>query len=274
MQADWFFTTGKPHHVCEDYAIKGDDCVIISDGCSSAHYTDVGARLLAHSARIILEQNPAFDWSYDNFGQAVIAQATKLINALGMKHECLYTTLIVAKVMPSGAINVKMYGDGIIITISDETIQTFEVMYTNNMPYYLGYRTNPSDMDSYKRCQNKMAIVHSVDGIVSETMECRYDYQIDYTFDPTKEHTILISSDGLSNFAKDKTRELIPLASVVHAVVDFKGLKGEFIKRRLSRVVQDMAASQVFPYDDVSVAGIYLEKGDRQWQNAILAESE
>jgi hypothetical protein len=44
----------------------------------------------------------------------------------------------------------------------------------------------------------------------------------------------------------------------VSEVVDFKVMKGEFIKRRLNRVLENLAAKKVFPLDDVGVAGIHF----------------
>jgi hypothetical protein len=40
--------------------------------------------------------------------------------------------------------------------------------------------------------------------------------------------------------------------------VDFKNMKGEFVKRRLGRMLEDLATKKVFPLDDISVAGIHL----------------
>ena len=57
---DWYFTIAKQHVVCEDYALTGWEPVpytIVCDGCSSSEHTDVGARVLAWSAKKALQQS-------------------------------------------------------------------------------------------------------------------------------------------------------------------------------------------------------------------------
>lgn len=269
MQADWFFAIGKSHAICEDYAIDGDKCVIVSDGCSSSKHTDLGARLLAHSARILL--NGKSDWLYNVFGDAVITQSAILLDTLKMGYECLYATLVVAKVLPSGAINVKMYGDGIIIAISDETIETIEISYTNNMPYYLAYSVDDRSRESYKHLNNELLVKHTTNGNVIQ-IAFDYDHEIQYSFNPAEHHTILISTDGLRSFEDSQTRLPVPLSTIVQQMVNFKIMKGSFLKRRLNRLIEDLAAKLVFPLDDIGVAGIHLEKGDRPCLTAILEE--
>jgi len=254
MNTDWFFTMGKAHSVCEDYAIDGEKAVIISDGCSSAKHTDLGSRLLAHSARIVMAENKGYD--YNEFGQRVVNQAAKLLDAMAMGHECLYATLITAKVLTTGySVLVRMYGDGVIIVISNGRLEVFEVSYTNNMPYYLAYRLDGSSMDSYKQYKNLVTIKHNVNGVEEEVTEAVYDHPLEFVFTAT---TVLISSDGLSSFEDSQSRLILPLCDIIPQVVDFKNLKGEFVKRRLGRMIENLAAKKVFPLDDVGVAGIHL----------------
>ncbi len=54
MSSDSFFTIGKSHDICEDYACNGvfnDEIayVIVCDGCSSSTHTDFGSRILSKS---------------------------------------------------------------------------------------------------------------------------------------------------------------------------------------------------------------------------------
>jgi hypothetical protein len=251
MNIDWFFTMGKAHSICEDYAIDGEKAVIVSDGCSSSKHTDLGSRLLAHSARLMLDRGH----THNEFGKSVVVQAGKLLDTIYMGHECLYATLIVAKVLASNNILVRMYGDGIIIAISYEQIETIEVNFTNNMPYYLAYLLDKESLEAYKKYNNEMTITRTVNGEVIEVTTAAYDHPLDYTFNAT---TVLISSDGLSSFEDSQRRLILPLRDVIPQVVDFKNMKGEFVKRRLGRMIETLAANKVFPLDDVGVAGIHL----------------
>jgi len=55
MNADSYFEIGSTHLVCQDYALSGlykDMCYgIVSDGCSSAENSEIGAQILCHGAR-------------------------------------------------------------------------------------------------------------------------------------------------------------------------------------------------------------------------------
>jgi hypothetical protein len=54
MNANHYFSIGKDHAICQDYAISklinNGGCAILSDGCSSSPSTDIGSRLLAMAA--------------------------------------------------------------------------------------------------------------------------------------------------------------------------------------------------------------------------------
>ncbi len=53
MNTDWFSSQGSQHRINQDYVLSGNDYVILSDGCSMAPNSDIGARLLTHSAKQI-----------------------------------------------------------------------------------------------------------------------------------------------------------------------------------------------------------------------------
>lgn len=272
MNTDWFFNIGKSHTVCEDYAISGDEYAIVSDGCSSAKHTDLGARLLVHSARTLL--NTDVEWNYNDLGKAAIAMAARLLDNIEMDRECLYATLVIAHLLPSGQISVKMYGDGIIIGICDDSITTIEASFTNNMPYYLAYEIDAKSLGLYKHYLNKLTLERSVNGQVVDTQRNAFDSPIEYVFDPELFSTVLISSDGLSSFEDTKLRQPLGLGAIAHMITRFKGMKGEFLKRRLNRVLNDLASGKIFPFDDVGVAAIHLREGDKPCLTAISKEEE
>ena len=64
---DAYYTIGRLHLFCEDYALHGWEPVphlILADGCSAAPDSDLGARLLALNARHFLPRfaRAANDW--------------------------------------------------------------------------------------------------------------------------------------------------------------------------------------------------------------------
>ena len=58
MNTDCYYEIGHSHIFCEDYALAGIvnniGYAIVSDGCSSSDNVDVGARVLAHIAKVFL----------------------------------------------------------------------------------------------------------------------------------------------------------------------------------------------------------------------------
>jgi hypothetical protein len=60
MNCDSYFELGTNHEHCQDYVIHGcvnNYCFLIgSDGCSSSAQSDVGARLLCHTAKAKLTE--------------------------------------------------------------------------------------------------------------------------------------------------------------------------------------------------------------------------
>ena len=69
LQIDSYFTNGKVNKVCQDYVIHGETpvpYVILCDGCSSSKFTDVGARILAHSAKEALNVLKPFEVLHTN----------------------------------------------------------------------------------------------------------------------------------------------------------------------------------------------------------------
>lgn len=272
MHADWFFTIGKAHNVCEDYALSEGNLAFVSDGCSSSRHTDLGARLLVHAARTLLKKE--YDWEYKEFGKAAISTAATFLKSLEMGYECLYATLIVAYLLPSGQIKVRMYGDGVIIGIGKDLVTTIEASFTNNMPYYLAYEIDSKSRKLYEQCSNEITLVQSVNGKIVDTKVIKHDSPVEYVFDPEVFSTILISSDGLSSFEDTRTRSLVDILTITKLVTDFKVMKGEFLKRRLNRVLVDLATNKIFSFDDIGVAAIHLKEGDGLCPTAISKEIE
>ena len=134
----------KPPKSCQDYSICSerddpDPFLIICDGCGSSKNTDIGARLLAHSAKSLfndLRKNKA-PMDYQNFGFASIVKANSSSILLGIEDQCLDSTMIF--VFTNGFyIQAYMYGDGYLFsTGKDGTINfSYKVSYKGNAPHY------------------------------------------------------------------------------------------------------------------------------------------
>lgn len=113
MSTDKFFTIGKTHNVCQDYALSGEhngiSYAIVSDGCSSSPDTDFGARFLAKSCEQQILRGHNFN------GERIIYEASGIARQIGLPETCLDATLICAIKDNNDAIKIYMHGDGVIL---------------------------------------------------------------------------------------------------------------------------------------------------------------
>ena len=79
MNSDSYFEIGNTHQICQDYALSGNykDMYysVVSDGCSSAEHSEIGAQILCHVARYNLQLH------YDLFVEGV--KQTTMMSLLG-----------------------------------------------------------------------------------------------------------------------------------------------------------------------------------------------
>lgn len=118
------FMQGETHTVCEDYAtsaliqgkdlsVKENPLVIVSDGCSAVHNTDVGARIIALAAEKVLSEYIAAQIvPYPReVARDIRFIATDICNKLGVDVDCCTATLLAAFVL-DGMCHVYAFGDG------------------------------------------------------------------------------------------------------------------------------------------------------------------
>lgn len=260
MNIDHFLKIGDNHKMCEDYIISGVDPlphVILSDGCSSSDNTEMGARLLCYLAKQYLSHRQGID--YDMLGNWVIYNAEMLAKNLGLSNSCLDATLIVA-VEIEKVIIVIMYGDGFVITkrkYSNDTIgytHIRKVKYKENAPFYLSYELDAEKTTKYFELfsPNKEELFNGSLSNVSLV-----DVPFVRSFNTDLYSTIFIASDGLESFLSDSGIKYDE-RQVVERFTSFKNLKGEFVKRRLKKAINEMEKEGYKHYDDISFGGFYF----------------
>jgi len=260
MNIDSVYVIGKSHRVCQDYAmhgcIDGNPYFIISDGCSSSKDTDIGARILAHSAKTCLTEDifnsKNHEKSYYSFGHNVIDKATLDINNLKLNPECLDATLIVGFVY-NNDLEIYVYGDGCIMyTGTDLKWRCINIKFQTGAPYYLSYWNNKERRNEYLKTFKGLRITDYLNGFtIKESVlssNCFYFGNIS--------GSALVASDGMSSFFKYAYTQNI--STTVKDFTQFKSMTGEFLKRRLNRYVQDMNKQGLYHYDDIAIAGINL----------------
>lgn len=241
--------------ICEDYIRHGSDplpYVVLSDGCSSSEHTDIGARILVNqSIRYLNTGLPINDLS------GVIGSTSQIINnALGLKKESLYGTLMFLY-YDNDSITVKSFGDGNIILINDQNdIEIYNLAYVSkneekvsliNAPFYLCYGLDKDKLTYERNFPNSFLRIQAYcnDTLIS-TQYCNYMYPF-YMPILKGYKAAFITSDGIESFGNN-------FLEVIKDITDFKNTKGEFLKRRMKRVIKKHGKH----YDDISIGGFFL----------------
>lgn len=144
MLTDMFTHQGVTHEICEDYAIKGDDFVILSDGCSNGGGpridSDWGSRFLCAAAEEhieLLKDNK--DGSFFSAVGATVAAQQRSFPRL--RPSSLSATLMCLAAQPLGNIKAIVMGDGVIGGRLRESKEWHIVAlnYVSGAPFYLKY---------------------------------------------------------------------------------------------------------------------------------------
>jgi hypothetical protein len=295
MNFDSYFEIGYSHTICEDYALSGrinDDLVfaIVADGCSASADVDVGARLLAYSARQVLlqlyrnENNAAAlqvlaeDLSRD-LAYRIATQADCLRKQLLLPVDVLDSTLLIAIGDSKGCARFLCYGDGVAIhkNINGDVFYcNFE--YPCGAPYYLSYLLDPAKDKGYREKFGRIDddVVMRGDYLTKADNLTPFEQRFGAKGVNLYAHTsaefldtewIVLMSDGATSYqqrvhseGKPSQLESRDLRESLTELVGFKNFNGEFIKRKMNRLKKDHEKAEIVHYDDMSVAGIVLTK--------------
>ncbi len=268
INLDWYLASSPQHPICEDYALTGaspQPYLIVCDGCSSSTHTDVGARIMAWSAKRILEQitgdaSQPFP-TYHDFGAAVAEHARASVTRLGAPLTCLDATLLVASVY-ADVCTVAVYGDGYVGSQDGAGQMTLRrVAYRQNMPYYLSYWHDEARRDCYVAAQSGGATACTVTtelDNVSQSAEQPYNAPLTWTFPLAETRLVTIASDGVAALLDQAQNQAIPARVVMTDLLAYKTTKGEFVKRRAKRMLKEYEKNGVALIDDLAVATLLL----------------
>ena len=281
MNTDVFFDRGTTHKVCQDYAEGGDGYVIVSDGCSTATNTDFGSRILVRSGA---QNLGSLDINRPEiFGSRVIASSGAVCRTLAMKSETLRATLLLARVDQSGkTFSWAVFGDGAVVRkYKKEGIRVQVFSQPANAPPYLAYCLNLDAWESYKNEfghylevndfwirengiiePGPFGLNYSVNSLGIEPYHpicfAEQDNIEDYDW-------IALCSDGMEQFLLNHSGPpvKIPVEQILRHFMSFKGYAGEFVQRRASRAMKEIAEKEwtvekdsglgARPSDDVAV---------------------
>ncbi|NJL70637.1 MAG: protein phosphatase 2C domain-containing protein [Candidatus Competibacteraceae bacterium] len=284
MNSDVAIYTGKTHAVCQDYARASNNLAIISDGCSGSPDSDFGARILVKTAEREIQSATLANRDFVNaeFFRSLAYSAKSNAKNLGLSSQCVDATLgyVVAPINNYQCVRAQLFGDGYIaVGMKDQfnEIRVYRVEYESSYPFYLNYVTNHDLMDRWlsgsdlkAKGQVKMFSFFYDEfqsiGTLEVTDATQFNEIETWVVEEKIEKVkwVAVMSDGVDAFVKkqvtDTSKKFEPVSDidVLRQMLNFKNFKGEFVKRRMNRFMDDNAARGWVNNDDVSIGVVYL----------------
>lgn len=241
---DSYYEIGSSHRVCQDYAMHGDSCGVLSDGCSSAPDTDIGARLICRNAMMGYEQMP-------------MGMLLKYSAMLGIPREALFATQLsigFGEYEWTSDLFVTFGGDGFVIALSEQNeVEYLQVDFENNMPWYPVYHEILRTDEEKERFKSTLSGKYHGMQLDVETGCDPVIY-----LDPEKYKFAAICSDGFGTFAD--ANGPIAVEGLIRDLANIAVPSGEFIQRRI-RALKRGAWKDYFHFDDFSIVAMVKEPG-------------
>ncbi len=256
MENDSFYTIGKAHRECQDYARSSRGVVVVGDGCSSSRDTDVGVRHIVNAAMVRHRQyGTSFDPGW------VIRRAAKAATVLGNSSSSLDATLLVANLNGQGEFHCYAAGDGYIAArMRSGELRLWEID-DGPAPAYLSYSLDRERLQRYwDEWGIRRRITASVDGeVVSERfVSLQDDYVFQLRLSTHEVETVFLMSDGVNSF-QDGAGERVDVRSVVDELCALKSVRGEFVRRRVRRFLGKTCGRRSWIHDDdLSIAALHI----------------
>lgn len=241
--ADAAFQIGSSHFVCEDYACEMGGLVALSDGCSGADNTDVGARLLARtSLRLAYGRG-----DFDSLGRHAAIVARSTVNALHTGPDSLLATLLLARPTNLGGFEACCWGDGIILFCVDGEWSGWHIQWPGERPLYPVLAGREADFPAGSAVSIGSSLNPDGESLHVES------FFSDARFDA---NAVVLLSDGFTSFYDDDRRP-VPLGNVLAELLPFRSGGPAFVRRRLAAFVRRCDRLGWGHYDDISAAAIW-----------------
>lgn len=271
---DSMFSIGWGHRVCQDYCCtdfialcnKQAPVLMVADGCSSSKDTDIGARLIAKAAALnaglVLQAHPDDPAAWERYGMAIAATVKSLAATLSLPAEALDATLLYG-ISDGNSFKLGFYGDGFaIIKNRNNQTRVIEIRYESNAPRYLSYWLDSSRLSRYEREFPGQVLIRTYEesgagfALLGET---RQDVSEPVTMSYPEDELALVvlATDGLGSFTT-AGGEPVPLADILPEVVGFKGMAGEFLQRRITKMRTTLEKNGIRHYDDIGLVACFL----------------
>lgn len=264
--SDAFFSIGKGHPICQDYARagvsrQGNPYAIVCDGCSSSPDTDFGARLMTMAVQAQLAEGLLPD----------PARTLEMIRCnLEWHHldQQAFDTTMLAALREKDGVRVRLWGDGVIAARRRNgqfTVHTVE--HSKGAPKYLSYDLNANRLEGYLETYGNE---HRLSVRETPSEKCIVQVGVPAPFEdwvfPSRDYDVVaLMSDGVQSFQcrseseTSKTFLDIPVEEIVRELMAFKLMEGKFVQRRVQRFLKDCVTRRWQHVDDLSMAAIWLE---------------
>jgi len=263
MLLDNVITIGKSHNICEDYSLIGDKdnpFLCVSDGCSSSKNTDMGARLLCWAFKDFLTSwhDEIKIFNNKSVGRYIISQAQKIAKEINLNFNALDSTLITTRIF-NNDIMIDFFGDGyLIVKYKAGAVYLFKISYTENAPFYLNVFNDPVITKKWQTLYPDNILQIEIFDICDNDMKIQTPSSLDYysfNWDCESIDSVFIATDGLGSFINN-TGASLGIKEIVKDLLDIKIRNGEYLKRRMKKMLFKYQALGYTNYDDIAVASI------------------
>lgn len=271
VHSDCYFSSAqKPRKNCQDYCLVGENLnlnlkfLVLSDGCSSSTHSEFGAILLCKIVEELIEFYKTEDngiLNKDYLELSVLDSLKKINKILKLDIETFDATLLIS-IQQNDLIHNFMFGDGtIIITDINNEIKLIKtVKYDGNAPYYLSYKLNSIRDDLYKSSDLKKNIQTYIPNIINSISIKNSTNDINEVLTINEPGCFIMTSDGIESFYDYNNENKIDSFDIIKELTSIKSRKGEFIKRRVTKMLDNFYKNNIYNSDDLSVCGFMIEE--------------
>jgi hypothetical protein len=259
MICDAHYWKGMGHQVCEDYA-RAIECsrgliTAVSDGCSGAPDTDIGARLIACAAahQYILTGGVSLP---------VVVDTVQRLVPPGIHTDCLHATLLTIQPDERGVV-ASVTGDGLVLVRHRDTklIEVYDVDY-QDVPGYPYYLHEDKQKVFFGQGYGQRVISRHLEGedciVIREDMVTPETLTYSLPFPSSMFDLVMVCTDGVKTF-RDASSTPVPTMDVAKYLMDIRVLKGEFVQRAANFFRKMVVAKQGWShYDDIGLGAIYM----------------
>lgn len=289
--------TGSSHLLCEDYALVGKKesadgvynivYACVSDGCSSAPNTDLGARFLCHNFATLIrgqvyspEKAKGF---WPHLPQFLLQNHASYSAMLGVSPACMHATFWgMVLFLPTGLSSlchyyVCGYGDGAFIeTDADGKCYVYQKRYESGAPYYPLYHVE-NKLDEVYRKKFGETVIFTKHEINPDTGEVELIYSGDddvatplvwsdgVWVDPASIpafKTMALFSDGICSFQGKELSNMSEKDKLLwfcRNYMTFPVQSPNFITRNFRFMASESRRTKTVHTDDLSCASVMLK---------------